>query len=55
MSKIKKDNKTQTLILRVPNELKMILQTMADNDNRKLGDYVRLQLMKVVNYSPKKR
>ena len=55
MAKTSKSNKTQTLILRVPNELKTILQNMADNDNRKLSDYVRLQLMKMVNFIPSRK
>ena len=55
MAKSKKENKNDVLILRVPNELKGILQTMADNDNRKLGDFVRLQLMILTNYISKKK
>lgn len=50
-----KATKTDTLILRVPIELKNMLQDMADTDNRKLSDYVRLQLMRMVNYIPKKQ
>lgn len=55
MAKAPKDNKSETIILRVPHDLKIILKEMADNDNRKLGDYVRVQLMKLVNYLPKKK
>jgi hypothetical protein len=55
MAKLNKESKTETLILRVPNQLKTILQDLADNDNRKLSDYVRLQLMRMANYTPKKR
>ena len=55
MAKIKKTIKAETLIFRVPKELKDLLQDMADEDNRKLGDYVRLQLMKMVNYLPPKK
>lgn len=44
-----KDNKTETIITRVSLELKADLQKLADNDNRKLGDYVRLQLTRIVN------
>ena len=54
MAKLKKDNKNETLILRVPADLKEILQGRADTDNRKLGDYVRLELMKLTDYKKKK-
>lgn len=49
------DNKTETIITRVSPELKEELQKMADNDSRKLSDYVRLQLMKLVETSKKKK
>lgn len=49
------DNKTETIIARVPATLKADLQNMADMDNRKLSDYVRLQLMKLVETSKKKK
>jgi len=49
------DNKTETIIARVSPELKAELQKMADMDNRKLSDYVRLQLAKLVETSKKKK
>lgn len=48
-------NKTETIIARVPAELKQQLQKMADMDNRKLGDYIRLQLVKLVQTSKSKK
>jgi uncharacterized protein (DUF1778 family) len=42
------DNKTQTIIARVSPELKNELQKLADMDNRKLGDFIRLQLAKLI-------
>jgi predicted HicB family RNase H-like nuclease len=53
MAKVNKQNKTDTIILRVPKKLKEILQEKADNADRKLADYVRLELMKAVKYSSK--
>ena len=55
MAKVKTIIKAETLIFRVPKDLKDLLQEKADEDNRKLGDYVRLQLMKMVNYIPSKK
>lgn len=57
MSKSKNNtgNKNGVLILRLPNDLKNILQDMADDNNRKLGDFVRLELMKITNYVTKKK
>jgi uncharacterized protein (DUF1778 family) len=49
------DNKTETIIARVSADLKEALQKMADMDNRKLSDYVRLQLIKLVDNSKKKK
>jgi len=49
------DNKTETIIARVSSELKESLQKLADMDNRKLGDYVRLQLTKLVENTQKKK
>jgi predicted transcriptional regulator len=40
--------KTSTIILRVDDELKKAIQQLADADSRKLGDYIRLQLQKLV-------
>lgn len=39
--------KDTTIIVRVEESLKKKLQTMADKDSRKLGDFVRLQLEKI--------
>lgn len=41
--------KDVTLQIRVEKELKDKLQKLADEDNRKLGDYIRLQLLKIVD------
>ena len=49
------DNKTETIITRVSPELKAGLQKMADMDSRKLSDYIRLQLAKLVESSKKKK
>jgi predicted HicB family RNase H-like nuclease len=48
-------NKEETLQLRVEPSLKRELQKMADADNRKLADYVRLQLIKLVEENKKKK
>jgi len=49
------DNKTETIITRVSPELKAGLQKMADMDSRKLSDYIRLQLAKLIESSKKKK
>jgi hypothetical protein len=49
------DNKTETIITRVPAELKKQLQKMADLDNRKLSDFIRLQLMNIAQTSKIKK
>lgn len=36
--------KTATIIIRVDESLKQKLQQLADNDKRKLSDFIRLQL-----------
>jgi predicted transcriptional regulator len=48
------NKKPTTIILRVSNELKASLQKLADADSRKLSDFVRLQLSKLVD-TPKKK
>ena len=47
------ENKTETIILRVSQELKTGLQKMADADQRKLSDYIRIQLEKLVKKNTK--
>ncbi len=47
------DNKTETIILRVNSDLKKGLQKLADDDRRKLSDYVRIQLEKLVKKTAK--
>jgi uncharacterized protein (DUF1778 family) len=42
------NNKTETILVRVEPELKEVLQKMADKDNRKLSDFVRVQMLKLV-------
>ena len=49
------DNKTETIILRVEPELKQELKKMADMDSRKLADYIRVQLRRLVDISKKKK
>ena len=49
------DNKTETILVRVNPDMKVALQKLADMDSRKLSDYIRLQLTKLVESSKKKR
>jgi predicted DNA-binding protein len=51
----KQANKQSVIITRVPSELKQKLQKLADNDNRKLGDYVRLTLSRHVESTKTKK
>jgi uncharacterized protein (DUF1778 family) len=48
-------NKQEVIQLRVEPTLKKDLQRMADADNRKLADFVRLQLIKIVEENKKKK
>jgi mRNA-degrading endonuclease RelE of RelBE toxin-antitoxin system len=41
--------------VRVEPELREKLQKMADNDSRKLSDFIRLQLTKLVESASKKK
>jgi predicted transcriptional regulator len=41
-------NKNEAIVIRVDPSLKGSLQKMADSDNRKLSDFIRVQLMKMV-------
>lgn len=43
--------KTDAIVVRVDSDLKNKLQKLADDDRRKLSDYVRLQLEKIVSKS----
>lgn len=43
-----KSTKTEAIIVRVSPDLKAGLQKLADADMRKLSDYVRIQLQKIV-------
>lgn len=43
--------KDEMLRLRLSKELKVELQKLADADNRKLSDYIRLQLVKIAKKS----
>jgi len=52
---MQQDNKTETIITRVSHDLKIALQKMADMDNRKLSDYVRLHLTKLVENTNKRK
>lgn len=42
-------NNDETLRLRLSNELKAGLQKLADADKRKLSDYIRIELQKIVD------
>lgn len=48
-------NKDEVIQIRVEPTLKSDLQKMADLDKRKLADYVRLQLIKLVEENKKKK
>ena len=48
-------NKNEAIVIRVDESLKNSLQKMADNDNRKLSDFIRVQLMKMVEASKGKK
>ena len=52
---IMQDNKTDTSVIRVNSNLKASLQQLADADNRKLSDFVRVQLIKLVETTKKKK
>ena len=47
--------KTEKIILRVDTELKNSLQSMAEKDSRNLSDFIRLQLLKLVETTKKKK
>lgn len=49
------NNKSETILVRVEPELKEVLQKMADKDNRKLSDFVRVQMLKMVEASKSKK
>ena len=40
-------NKNEFIVVRVEPELRQKLQALADADNRKLSDFIRLQLIKL--------
>jgi predicted DNA-binding protein len=42
-----KDNKTETVGIRMTKELRDKLQAMADKDSRSLSDYIHIQLEKI--------
>ena len=53
---MKKENKTEVVHVRIDKETKDKLQQLADNESRKLSDFIRLQLEKLTeNKSSKKR
>jgi len=45
--------KTEMLHIRIDKDLKTKLQKMADADNRKLGDFIRVHLIKLAENSKK--
>ena len=49
------ENKNEAIVVRVSPDLKADLQAMADADSRKLSDFVRFQLQKLVEASKKKK
>lgn len=52
---MKTGTKSETIIVRVDEEIKKDLQKLADADKRKLSDYVRLVLEDHVNIDKKKK
>ena len=48
-----KDNKSEIIMIRVDPDLKSDLQKMADADMRKLSDFIRIQLQKLIKKSSK--
>jgi uncharacterized protein (DUF1778 family) len=49
-----KENKTVNINIRVSEHTKKVLQTLADNDQRTLSDWIRLQLDKIAATAKKK-
>lgn len=47
--------KTELIHIRLEPELKKHLQILADKEHRKLGDYIRVELIKATKYENKKR
>lgn len=48
-------NKDTTIQIRITKEMKEKLQKMALEDQRTLADYIRIQLVKVISESEKKK
>ena len=48
-------NKSEAIVVRVDAELKAKLQVMADNDNRSLSDFIRVQLIKLAESQKSKK
>lgn len=53
--KYKDDMKTEVIQVRVDEDLKNKLQSMADADHRTLADFIRVQLIKLAEQSNKKK
>lgn len=47
--------KTEIIQVRIEKDLKDKLQDMADSDHRKLADYIRLHLIKLMEEKEKKK
>jgi hypothetical protein len=47
--------KTELIHIRLEPELKAHLQKLADKEHRKLGDYIRYQLITATKYTAKKK
>lgn len=47
--------KTENINIRVEKKLKDKLQTLADNDNRTLSNYIEIQLIKISGISNTKK
>lgn len=47
--------KTEVIQVRVEQDLKDKLQRLAEADHRKLGDFIRLQLIKLLEADKKKK
>jgi uncharacterized protein (DUF1778 family) len=49
------DTKTDTIIIRIEPSLKATLQKMAEMEDRKLADFIRVQLKKLIEVSKKRK
>lgn len=52
---MEKDNKTEIIPVRMTADLKKDLLKLADKESRPLGNFIRMQLVKVVEQSKAKK